>query len=81
MTTRADARAQLAKQVERLEAAYETACERLVEDTILRRRPRTAPEEERDSGGRFVLLDALTALVNARAVLAQQPQESGDGGR
>ena len=33
--------------------------------------PTWQPEHERDHGGRFILLDTLTAIVNARTALAQ----------
>jgi hypothetical protein len=71
-----DARARLAEQVERLEAAYETARRRLIEqvahDPFV---SHMAPEEMQDSNGRYLLLDVLTALVSARTVLAREDQE------
>ncbi|WP_433233773.1 hypothetical protein [Actinomadura nitritigenes] len=50
--------------IERLEAAYERDRAELVEEGY------GDPELVRDTSGRFVLLDALTAIVNARAALA-----------
>lgn len=70
MTTPMDARGRLVEQVERLETAYEAARRRLREqaahDPFV---PDLEPEEMQDSNGRYLLLDALTAIVNARAAL------------
>jgi hypothetical protein len=54
----------LTSTVSRLEVAYETA-----RADLERQFPGAAPEEIRDPNGRYVLLDALTALVQAQAVL------------
>ncbi|MFG1977052.1 hypothetical protein ACGFJC_47635 [Nonomuraea fuscirosea] len=67
-------RVHLAELVDRLETAYEHARRRLAEQAAYDAfTPDIAPEEIRDSTGRFLLLDALTALVNARTALAQRP--------
>lgn len=58
----------LAAAVERLEAAYEAARQRLAEENARVGRP-YMPEEMQDSTGRYILLDALAALVQARAAL------------
>lgn len=60
--------------VERLEAAYEVNRARLAKDCRDREQfvgVIFEPEEMADDNGRPILLDALTAIVNARAVLAR----------
>lgn len=59
----------LAAAVERLEAAYETARQSMAEENARCGRP-YAPEEMREASGRYILLDALTAIVQAKAALA-----------
>jgi hypothetical protein len=76
MTAPTDARARLVEQVERLEVAYEAAHRRLTERAEQDPFAVMAPEEMQDGNGRYLLLDALTALVAARTVLAQQAPES-----
>ena len=59
----------LAEVADRLEAAYEATraqLERDFADTGF------SPEEIRDPNGRYILLDALTALVEARTALARR---------
>jgi hypothetical protein len=58
----------LASAVDRLQEAYETARRALAEENA-RYDVAYAPEEMRDSSGRYILLDALTAIVSARAAL------------
>ncbi|MER7126757.1 hypothetical protein [Micrococcus luteus] len=59
----------LAEVARRLEAAYEVAREHLMAEIRQLDLPHT-PEEVRDSAGRYLLLDTLAALVQARAALA-----------
>jgi hypothetical protein len=62
----------LAADVERLEIAYRRAYETLAAELRLQgvwQSPQTIPDDLRDEHGRFLLLDALTALVNGRAAL------------
>jgi hypothetical protein len=54
----------LTSAVGRLETAYEAA-----RADLERQFPEAAPEEIRDPNGRYVLLDALTALVQAQTPL------------
>lgn len=58
----------LAAAIERLEAAYESARRRLAEENARVGR-RFMPEEMQDSTGRYILLDALAAIVQAKAAL------------
>lgn len=50
-----------------LEAAYTAARETLAQEA---ERVGATPEQMRDANGRYILLDALTAIVQARAALA-----------
>ena len=67
----------LAATIERLEAAYETARQAITEENA-RNGNSCAPEEMREAGGRYILLDALTAIVQAKAALgrAETPVEA-----
>jgi hypothetical protein len=58
----------LASAVERLEAACGLVRQRLAEENARVGRP-FAPEEMQDSTGRYILLDALAAIVQAKAAL------------
>jgi hypothetical protein len=58
----------LAALVERLEVAYETARRMLAESNARYGVPHE-PEEMREESGRYILLDALTALVQAKTAL------------
>ncbi|MEV0616185.1 hypothetical protein AB0I81_22920 [Nonomuraea sp. NPDC050404] len=58
----------LAALVDRLEVAYETARRVLAESNARYGVPHE-PEEMREESGRYILLDALTALVQAKAAL------------
>ncbi|TMR92582.1 hypothetical protein [Nonomuraea basaltis] len=63
----------LAADVERLEIAYGRAHQALTRDLLAQgawHSPQTIPEDLRDGNGRFILLDALTGLVNGRAAIA-----------
>ncbi|MGW0486218.1 hypothetical protein [Nonomuraea sp. NPDC003214] len=73
MTTPAEARARLAEQVDLLETVYEATRRRLIDEATRDPFAAMSPEEMCDSNGRPVLLDALTAIVNARTALAQHP--------
>ncbi|MEU4513109.1 hypothetical protein AB0G05_26745 [Nonomuraea wenchangensis] len=62
----------LAADVERLEIAYRRAHEALAAELRLQgawQSPQTLPDDLRDESGRFLLLDALAALVAGRAAL------------
>jgi hypothetical protein len=58
----------------RLEAAYGRARADLVRD-IERDGYHFEPEDARDSNGRYILLDALTAIVQANAAIAAEHTE------
>ncbi len=67
--------ARLRESVERIEQAYEVARQELELDVKHRASfgaewPST-PDQCRDANGRFILLDSLTAIVQARAILVQ----------
>ncbi len=57
--------------VDRLEAAYAKAREQLAAELATGAWRLCEPEEMRDANGRYILLDALTAIVQARTTLAQ----------
>ncbi|WP_433513824.1 hypothetical protein ACQP2T_61470 [Nonomuraea sp. CA-143628] len=72
----------LAADVERLEIAYGRAHESLTRDLLAQgawHSPQTIPEDLRDEHGRFLLLDALTALVNGRAAIANATSHASKG--
>ncbi len=73
-------RAALEATVQRLDAAYATARDRLATEihhinTYIEPYPHT-PEDMRDANGRFILLDALITLAQAQAALLQTERPS-----
>lgn len=67
---------QLRKAVEFLEFAYDQACKELAQGIAYsyRNEPENArpePWQMKTNDGRYILLDALTTLVNARATLVK----------
>jgi hypothetical protein len=70
--------ARLRVAVERLEAAYERRRQQFLEAIEQSPGLDAVPEDTRDSMGRPILLDALTAIVTARAVLALADATGGE---
>jgi hypothetical protein len=62
--------AELRRAVERLEVAYERRAQQIRGAWVPHLRDSVEPLDATDPQGRSILLDALTAIVNARTALA-----------
>lgn len=64
-----DPRTDLANALARLEAVYDLTRRELAEEIARDPYWKAIPEQMKDSSGRYILLDALTAIVQARTAL------------
>jgi hypothetical protein len=64
-----DPRTDLENVLTRLEAVYDLTRRELAEEIARDPHWGAIPEQMKDSSGRYILLDALTAIVNGRTAL------------